>query len=60
MLLTPDLLPAWMDALSGLHVLLVCVTCPLAVAEQRERDRRDPNGSHEATTAWFTTTTPST
>ena len=44
LLLTPDLLPTWMDALSGLEVLLVCVTCPLAVAEQRERDRRNPNG----------------
>jgi chloramphenicol 3-O phosphotransferase len=33
-----------MDALSGLEVLLVCVTCPLAVAEQRELDRRNPNG----------------
>lgn len=44
LLLTPDLLPAWMDALSGLEVLLVRVTCPLAVAEQRERHRRSPNG----------------
>ncbi|WP_274522988.1 phosphotransferase-like protein [Saccharothrix sp. ALI-22-I] len=44
LLLTPDLLPEWMDALSGLEVLLVCVTCPLAVAEQRERDRRNPIG----------------
>ncbi|WP_019929726.1 chloramphenicol phosphotransferase CPT family protein [Nocardia sp. BMG111209] len=44
MLLTPDLLEKWMDALSGLEVLLVCVTCPLAVAEQRERGRRNPIG----------------
>lgn len=44
MLLTPDLLPRWMDALSGLDVLLVCVTCPLAVAEQRERDRPQTPG----------------
>ncbi|MEU4807131.1 chloramphenicol phosphotransferase [Actinosynnema sp. NPDC023587] len=44
LLLTPDLLPTWMDALSGLEVLLVGVTCPLAVAEQRELDRRAPNG----------------
>ncbi|WP_433709506.1 chloramphenicol phosphotransferase CPT family protein [Nocardia sp. CA-084685] len=39
MLLTPDLLPTWMDALAGLDVQLVCVTCPLAVAEQRELSR---------------------
>ncbi|WP_328611889.1 chloramphenicol phosphotransferase CPT family protein [Amycolatopsis sp. NBC_00345] len=44
LLLTPDLLPEWMDALSGLEVLLVGVTCPLAVAEQRERGRRSPAG----------------
>jgi chloramphenicol 3-O phosphotransferase len=44
LLLTPDLLPTWMDALSGLDVLLVRVTCPLAVAEPRERDRRNPSG----------------
>ncbi|WP_367129368.1 hypothetical protein [Saccharothrix sp. HUAS TT1] len=39
-----DLLPSWLIALSGLDVLLVRVTCLLAVAEQRERDRRNPNG----------------
>ncbi|WP_447007214.1 chloramphenicol phosphotransferase CPT family protein [Saccharothrix isguenensis] len=44
MLLTPDLLPKWGEALAGLEVLLVRVTCPLAVAEQRERARRNPNG----------------
>jgi chloramphenicol 3-O phosphotransferase len=33
-----------MDALSGLEMLLVCVACPLAVAEERERNRRNPNG----------------
>jgi chloramphenicol 3-O phosphotransferase len=44
LLLTPDLMPEWMAALSGLDVLLVSVTCPLAVAEQRERDRGAPNG----------------
>jgi chloramphenicol 3-O phosphotransferase len=44
LLLTPDLLPEWMDALAGLEVLLVCVTCPLAVAEERERGRRGPIG----------------
>ncbi|MBW0272828.1 chloramphenicol phosphotransferase [Nocardia sp. MH4] len=36
MLLSPDLLPIWMEALAGLDVQLVGVTCPLAVAEQRE------------------------
>ncbi|MEV0675374.1 AAA family ATPase [Actinosynnema sp. NPDC050436] len=44
MLLTPDLLSTWMEALAGLEVLLVSVTCPLAVAEERERGRRNPNG----------------
>ncbi|MDI5976149.1 chloramphenicol phosphotransferase CPT family protein [Amycolatopsis magusensis] len=44
LLLTPDLLPEWLDALSGLEVLLVRVTCPLAVAEERERGRRNPPG----------------
>ncbi|WP_024800168.1 chloramphenicol phosphotransferase [Nocardia sp. BMG51109] len=39
MLLTPDLLPMWMTALAGLDVQLVCVTCPLAVAEDRELAR---------------------
>ncbi|MBY8860368.1 chloramphenicol phosphotransferase CPT family protein [Nocardia sp. CA2R105] len=39
MLLSPDLLPMWMDALEGLDVQLVCVTCPLAVAEERESAR---------------------
>lgn len=36
MLLSPDLLPMWMEALADLDAQLVCVTCPLAVAEQRE------------------------
>ncbi|MGY1867798.1 MULTISPECIES: phosphotransferase-like protein [Nocardia] len=44
MLLTPDLLPIWMDALAGLDVQLVRVTCPLAVAQQRELTRRNENG----------------
>lgn len=44
MLLTPDLLPIWMDALAGLDVQLVGATCPLAVAERRERDRSHPAG----------------
>ncbi|MEV6981526.1 hypothetical protein AB0M95_09735 [Sphaerisporangium sp. NPDC051017] len=39
MLPTPDLLPVWMDALADLDVLLVAVTCPLEVAEQREAAR---------------------
>ncbi|WP_040793429.1 chloramphenicol phosphotransferase CPT family protein [Nocardia paucivorans] len=44
MLLTPDLLPIWMDALADLDVYLVAVTCPLAVAERREQDRGHPIG----------------
>ncbi len=44
MLLTPDLLPVWMDALNGLDVQLVRVTCPLAVAEQRELARGNEIG----------------
>ncbi|MEV0712863.1 phosphotransferase-like protein [Nocardia aurea] len=44
MLLTPDLLPIWMDALNGLDVQLVRVTCPLAVAEQRESARGNEIG----------------
>ncbi|MGW5382120.1 chloramphenicol phosphotransferase CPT family protein [Nocardia sp. NPDC003963] len=44
MLLTPDLLPIWLDALAGLDIQLVRVICPLAVAEQRERDRGHPIG----------------
>jgi len=44
MLLTPDLLPVWMDALNGLDVQLVHVTCPLAVAEQRELARGNEIG----------------
>ena len=39
MLLSPDLLPMWLDALAGLDVQLVGVTCPLVVAEQRELAR---------------------
>jgi chloramphenicol 3-O phosphotransferase len=44
MLLTSDLLPVWMAALAGLDVLMVQVTCPLAVAEQRERARGNESG----------------
>lgn len=44
MLLTPDLLPVWMAALTGLDVQLVAVTCPLEVAERREQGRRNPAG----------------
>ncbi|MFT7841197.1 chloramphenicol phosphotransferase [Saccharothrix sp. BKS2] len=40
----PDLLSGWAAALSGLEVLLVSVTCPLAVAERRERERSNPVG----------------
>ncbi|GAA3465138.1 hypothetical protein ACFFSW_23775 [Saccharothrix longispora] len=39
MLLTPGLIRDWTTALTGLDVLFVRVTCPLAVAEQRERAR---------------------
>ena len=38
-LLTPGLIRDWTTALTGLDVLFVRVTCPLAVAEQRERAR---------------------
>ncbi|CCH30927.1 hypothetical protein BN6_36320 [Saccharothrix espanaensis DSM 44229] len=44
LLLTPDLMPEWLAALSGLDVLLVGVTCPLEVAERRERVRAHPIG----------------
>jgi chloramphenicol 3-O phosphotransferase len=44
MLLSPDLLPIWMNALAGLDIQLVCVTCPLAVAEQRELTRGNEIG----------------
>lgn len=44
MLLTPDLLAVWLDALAGLRVQLVAVTCPQAVADQRELSRRSPKG----------------
>ncbi|WP_220447995.1 chloramphenicol phosphotransferase CPT family protein [Nonomuraea diastatica] len=44
MLLTPDLLLMWTEALAGLDVLLVGVMCPLAIAEQRETGRRNPPG----------------
>lgn len=44
MLLTPDLLPIWMNALAGLDIQLVCVTCPLSVAEQRELTRGNEIG----------------
>jgi chloramphenicol 3-O phosphotransferase len=39
MLLSPTLFPLWTTALAGLNVLLVGVTCPLAVAEERELAR---------------------
>ncbi|MEV6361498.1 phosphotransferase-like protein [Nocardia asteroides] len=44
MLLTPDLLAVWLDALAGLRVQLVAVTCPQAVADERELSRRSPKG----------------
>jgi chloramphenicol 3-O phosphotransferase len=44
MLLAPDLLAVWMRALAGLDVLLVGVTCPLAVAERREVARGNQRG----------------
>ncbi|MGW4365114.1 phosphotransferase-like protein [Nocardia takedensis] len=44
MLLTPDLMSGWREALTGLDVHFVAVTCPLEVAEQRELPRRNPNG----------------
>ncbi|WP_225728689.1 MULTISPECIES: chloramphenicol phosphotransferase CPT family protein [unclassified Nocardia] len=44
MLLTPDLLSIWMDALTGLDVQLVAVTCPLAIAEKRELARGNEIG----------------
>ncbi|MGW0005534.1 chloramphenicol phosphotransferase CPT family protein [Nocardia grenadensis] len=44
MLLTPDLLSIWLDALSGLDVQLVRVTCPPAVADRRELARGHPAG----------------
>ena len=34
----------WAAAVSGLEVLLVSVTCPLAVLERRERGRSNPVG----------------
>jgi chloramphenicol 3-O phosphotransferase len=44
MLLSPDLMPMWLDALAGLDPFLVHVTCPLAVAEQRELARGNEPG----------------
>jgi chloramphenicol 3-O phosphotransferase len=44
MLLSPNLMPMWREALAGLAVLWVRVECPLAVAEQREVGRRNPRG----------------
>jgi chloramphenicol 3-O phosphotransferase len=44
MLLTPDLLGVWLEALAGLDVLLVGVMCSLTVAEERERARGNEPG----------------
>ncbi|MBG6134869.1 chloramphenicol phosphotransferase CPT family protein [Longispora fulva] len=43
MLLAPELLDDWLDALTGLDVLFVGVHCPLPVLEERER-ARGPRG----------------
>ncbi|WP_394619009.1 chloramphenicol phosphotransferase CPT family protein [Lentzea sp. JNUCC 0626] len=53
MLLAPELAPLWLDALRGLDVLFVHVTCPLPLLEERERARNNPAGlarGHLATT----------
>ncbi|WP_309234835.1 chloramphenicol phosphotransferase [Nocardia sp. XZ_19_385] len=44
MLLSPELMPLWMSALSGLDALVVAVRCPLEVAEQREVARGNERG----------------
>ncbi|WP_405161810.1 chloramphenicol phosphotransferase [Nocardia sp. NBC_01499] len=44
MLLTPDLLPMWLNALAGLDIQLVSVNCPLPVAERREVARGNEIG----------------
>ena len=44
MLLAPELLSSWRDALRGTAVLFVAVECPLAELEKRERGRRPPQG----------------
>lgn len=40
----PDRVDLYLDALVGLNVVLVGVRCPLAVAQQRERERADRLG----------------
>ncbi len=40
----PNTVHAYLDALVGLDVVLVGVRCPLAVAQQRERERADRLG----------------
>lgn len=44
MLLDPDLLADWLQALSGVEVCLVGVYCPLDVLEEREAARGNPAG----------------
>ncbi|MEV6275096.1 chloramphenicol phosphotransferase [Nocardia sp. NPDC051832] len=44
MLLSPELMPVWMSALSGLDVSVVAVTCPLEIAERREVARGNERG----------------
>ncbi|MFF2732738.1 chloramphenicol phosphotransferase CPT family protein [Streptomyces sp. NPDC058008] len=44
MLLSPDLLEDWFQALSGVEVYLVGVYCPVHVLEEREAARGNPAG----------------
>ena len=44
MLLAPDLLTSWRDALRGTDVLFAAVNCPLPILEERERHRGQPHG----------------
>lgn len=44
MLLAPELLASWRQALCDNEVLFVAVECPLTVLEERERRRRTPRG----------------
>ncbi|WP_280397931.1 phosphotransferase-like protein [Nocardia carnea] len=61
MLLSPDLLPVWSEALAGLDVRLVAVTCPLEVAEQRERVARTrPDWPGDTSMQYTVTATPTT
>lgn len=44
MLLAPDLLEDWLQALSGVEVYLVGVYCPVGMLEEREAARGNPAG----------------